>query len=64
LLLTSSSYFQSSAVPGWTFNEYQHSSKPCPLPAIFGRPFIIKQTSNERAFHRRHHKTLLSRKTL
>jgi hypothetical protein len=35
LLLTSSSYFQSSAVPGWTFNEYQHSSNPCPLAAIF-----------------------------
>jgi hypothetical protein len=34
LLLTSSSYFQSAAVPGWTFNEYQHSSKPCPLAAI------------------------------
>jgi hypothetical protein len=33
LLLTSSAYFQSAAVPGWTFNEYQHSSKPCPLPA-------------------------------
>ena len=31
LLLTSSSYFQSAAVPGRTFNEYQHSSKPCPL---------------------------------
>ncbi|MBY0479568.1 MAG: hypothetical protein K2Q24_18105, partial [Chitinophagaceae bacterium] len=29
LLLTSSSFFQSAAVPGWTFNEYQHSSKPC-----------------------------------
>jgi hypothetical protein len=33
LLLTSSSYFQSAAVPGWTFNEYQHCSKPCPLAA-------------------------------
>ena len=41
LLLTSSSYFQSAAVPGWTFNEYQHSSKPCPLPAMpFEPPFI------------------------
>jgi len=34
LLLTSSSYFQSAAVPGWTFNEYQHSSKPCSLGVI------------------------------
>jgi hypothetical protein len=34
LLLTSTSVFQSAAVPGWTFNEYQHSSKPCPLYAI------------------------------
>jgi hypothetical protein len=31
LLLTSSSFFQSAAVTGWTFNEYQHSRKPCPL---------------------------------
>jgi hypothetical protein len=34
LLLTSSSYFQSSAVPGRTSNEYQHSSKPCPLASM------------------------------
>jgi len=20
-----------TSTPGWTFNEYQHSSKPCPL---------------------------------
>jgi hypothetical protein len=33
LLLTSTSYFQSAAVPGWTFNEYQHSSKLWPLYA-------------------------------
>jgi hypothetical protein len=44
LLLTSSSYFQSAAVPGWTFNEYQYSSKPCPLiaswfPSIFSVSF-------------------------
>jgi hypothetical protein len=34
LLLTSISCFQSAAVPGWTFNEYQLSSKPCPLQAM------------------------------
>jgi hypothetical protein len=33
LLLSSSSVFQSAAVPGRTFNEFQHSSKPCPLAA-------------------------------
>lgn len=41
LLLTSSSYFQSAAVPGRTFNEYQHSSKPCPLYAIMKFHLII-----------------------
>jgi hypothetical protein len=34
LFLPSSAYFQSAAVPDWTFNEYQHSSKPCPLAVI------------------------------
>jgi len=33
LLLTSSAYFQSAAVSGWTFTEYQHSSKPFTLAA-------------------------------
>jgi hypothetical protein len=41
LLLISSSYFQSAAVPGWTFNKYQHSSKPCPLWAIGGHTLKV-----------------------
>ena len=41
LLLTSTSVFQSAAVPGWTNNEYQHISKPCPLPAALTDPLQI-----------------------
>ena len=45
LLLSSSSVFQSVAAPGWTFNEYQHSSKLCPLDARLSTSEILFNSS-------------------
>jgi hypothetical protein len=44
LLLSSSSVFQSAPALGWTFNEYQHSSKPWPLAAICRDTLITTDT--------------------
>ena len=45
MLLTSTSVFKSAAVPGWTFNEYQHSRKPWPLVAMLTDTAFKKQNT-------------------